>query len=158
MSNSDSWAYEDSGPGRPETRKPGMLRKTTPEDEARMTEQMDKYLRERTEYAATLPTIRAAGLEALKRLLSIAQGNSGQCRHVAAFLLGLYNGNRFKFDLTDFRCLDRAIFNDCMAVLAMDFRPQQEVHTYFDQGGDEGHQIWEGLAKRWGVRDYMQDV
>lgn len=158
MSDSDSRAYEGASPGRPETRKPGVLHKTTAEDEVRMQAQMDKYLRERTGYAATLPTIRAAGLEALKRLLHIAQGNSGQCRHVAAFLLGLYNGNRFKFDLTDFRCLDRAIFNDCMAVLAMDYQPQQEVHSYFDQGNDEGRQIWEALAKRWGVRDYMQDV
>ena len=156
MSNSDSWAYEDHGPGRAETRKPGVLRKTTSEDEARMRALMDEHLRERAEAEAKLPAIRAAGLEALKRLLPIAQGNSGQCRHVAAFLLGLYNGMRFKFDLTDFRALDRKIFNDCMAVMAMDYHPAQEVHTYFDQGGDEGHKIWEGLAKRWGIRDYTK--
>lgn len=28
---------------------------------------------------------------------------------------------------------------------------------YFDNGNDEGHKIWEGLAKRWGIRDYMQE-
>lgn len=48
--------------------------------------------REREEAAAKLPGIRAAGVEALKRLVAVAQGNSGQCRHVASFLLGLYNG------------------------------------------------------------------
>lgn len=113
--------------------------------------------RERAEAHAKLPAIRAAGVEALKRLLPIAQGNSGQCRHVAAFLLGLYNGIRFKFDLTDFRALDRKIFNDCMAVLAMDYQPQKEVHLYFDQGNDEGHEIFEALAKSWGIRDYTKD-
>lgn len=140
-----------------ETRKPGVIRKTSPQDDARMRELMDAMLRERAEWQAKLPAIRVAGVDALKRLLPIAQGNSGQCRHVAAFLLGLYNGNRFKFDLTDFRSLDRKIFDDCMAVLAMDHQPEKEVHTYFDQGNDEGHQIWEALAKRWGIRDHMQE-
>lgn len=108
--------------------------------------------REREEAERQLPAIRAAGLESLKRLLPIAQGDSGQCRHVAAFLLGLYNGNRFKFDLTDFRCLDRKIFDDCMALLRMDYQPAQEVHTYFKNGGA----IFEQLAKDWKIKDYSK--
>lgn len=92
------------------------------------------------------------GVDALARLLQIARGHSGQCRHVAAFLLGLYNGNRFKFDLTDFRCVDRAIFEDCLEVLKLDYQPVQEVHQYFVNGG----QIWEDLAKQWRVRDYTR--
>lgn len=106
--------------------------------------------RERAEAHRQLPAIRAAGLEALKRLLAVAQGNSGQCRYVAGFLLSLYNGNRFKMDLTDFRCLDRKIFQDCMAVLAMDYQPEKEVHCYFENGGN----IWEQLAKDWNIQDY----
>jgi hypothetical protein len=92
------------------------------------------------------------GVEALVRLLKIAQGHSGQCRHVAAFLLGLYNGNRFKFDLTDFRCLDRAIFDDCIELLKMDYTPVREVHCYFKNGG----KIWEDLAEQWRIRDYTK--
>lgn len=118
----------------------------SPEGEAAFAE----MARERAEAHAKLPAVRAAGLEALKRLLPIAQGNSGQCRYVASFLLSLYNGNRFKFDLTDFRCLDRKIFNDCMAVLAMDFQPEREVHCYFENGGE----VWEQLAKDWGIPNY----
>jgi hypothetical protein len=91
-----------------------------------------------------------SGVEALARLLNIARGHSGQCRIVAAFLLSLYNGNRFKFDLTDFRCLDREIFDDCLEVLNLDYRPRQEVHRYFKDGG----RIWESLAQDWGIRDY----
>lgn len=97
-------------------------------------------------------TTNPPGVDALVRLLRIARGNSGQCRHVASFLLGLYNGNRFKFDLTDFRCVDKAIFDDCIEVLKMDYMPAQEVHCYFANGG----QIWESLAKQWGIRDYTK--
>jgi hypothetical protein len=99
-----------------------------------------------------LAEARVLGASALIRLLKIAQGDSGQCRHVAAFLLGLYNGDRFKFDLTDFRCLDTAIFNDCITVLKMDFQPAQEVHCYFQNGG----QIWEQMARDWNIRDYTK--
>lgn len=130
-------------------RKPGVLRTRTPEEEASIKAQMAEYQRERAEAEAKKPAIRAAGLEALKRLLPIAQGDSGQCRYVAAFLLGLYNGTRFPFDMTNFRGLDRKIFNDCMAVLAMDYQPAQEVHTYFENGGE----IFENLAKDWNVLD-----
>ena len=92
------------------------------------------------------------GVEALVRLLKIARGHSGQCRHVAAFLLGLYNGNRFKFDLTDFRCVDREIFEDCLEVLKLDYCPVREVHRYFQ----DGSRIWEDLAKQWRIRDYTK--
>lgn len=85
---------------------------------------------------------------ALMRLLEIAHKDTGQSRHVSRFLLSLYNGDRFPFDLTDFRCLDRAIFNDCLDVLQMDFRPLQEVHEYFINGGV----IWEELAKLHGIK------
>lgn len=131
-----------------EDRKAGVLRRSgehSPEAAAAFAEMK----REREEARRQLPEIRTAGLDALKRLLPIAQGSSGQCRYVAGFLLGIYNGDRFPFDLTSLRCLDRKIFNDCMAVLAMDYQPAQEVHCYFENGGE----IWEQLAKDWGIPD-----
>ncbi len=91
------------------------------------------------------------GVEALKRLLPIAQGFSGQCRIVAAFLLGLYDGNRFPFNMNDFRVLDHAVFTDCLAVLRMDANPKKEVHTYFDNG----NAIWEELAVAWSIKDHI---
>jgi hypothetical protein len=89
------------------------------------------------------------GVPALKRLFAIAQGDSGQCRFVAAFLLGLYNGMRFPFDLTDFRRVDTAIFDDCIRVLRMDAAPQREVHKYFDDGNAK----FEALARDWHISD-----
>jgi len=92
------------------------------------------------------PTIEAEGLAALRRLLPIAQSDTGQSRRIARFLLGLYNGTRFKFDLTDFRGLDYALHDDCLAVLRMDHVPAMEVHKYFERGGA----IFEQLAFDWG--------
>lgn len=137
-------------------RKPSPLRDTKPSPAAEAA--FARMLEDRESRARALPKIRSEGEAALRRLLLIAQGNSGQCRYVAAFLLGLYHGRRFPFDLTDLRGLDGVIFDDCMAVLRMDHRPEREVHTYFDEGGDEGHKIWEDLAKRWGIKDHLADT
>ena len=89
---------------------------------------------------------RATGIPALKRLMVVAKRNTGQSGVVASFLLGLYNGYRFPFDMTDFRRLDIALFDDCMLVLKMDRAPAQDVHCYFEDGG----KVFEALARNWG--------
>lgn len=101
---------------------------------------------EREARQALRPTIEAEGLAALRRLFPIAQSDTGQSRRVAAFLLGLYNGDRFKFDLTDLRGLDYALHDDCLSVLRMDHSPAKEVHLYFERGGE----LFERLAEDWG--------
>ena len=88
-------------------------------------------------------------LSALRRLWDIAQGHSGQCKTVARFLLGLYNGNRFPFDLTDFRTLDVSIFLDCITVLTMDYTPSEEVHVVLGVPGAK----FERLAADWCITD-----
>ena len=87
------------------------------------------------------------GVESLQALYDVARRDSGQCRYIARFLAGVYNGYRFPFDLTDFRGLDRELFEHCMRVLAMDKRPAKEVHQYFPDGG----QKWEAMIERWGL-------
>lgn len=86
----------------------------------------------------------------LQRLLEIAHRGTGQSRVVARFLLSLYNGDRFPFDLTDFRCLDPDIFKDCLHVLVMDNFPRPEVHGYFKNG----NRIWESMAATWCFTDH----
>jgi hypothetical protein len=121
-----------------------------PELHARMRAAMQAKARERDARLAELPAIRLEGEAALRRLLPIAQRDTGQSSVVARFLLNLYNGERFPFDMTDLRRLDFELFDDCMAVLKMDFQPQKEVHRYFENGGA----VWEALAKEWGFKDY----
>lgn len=98
------------------------------------------------------PRIEHEGVQALQRLLRVALRDTGQSSVTAQFLLSLYNGYRFKFDLTEFRRLDHDLFEDCMAVLRMDYQPSQEVHCYFEGGGE----IWEQLARDWNVRDHTK--
>jgi hypothetical protein len=98
-------------------------------------------------------SVHDAGVGALGRLYEVAKRDSGQCRYIGRFLLGLYNGERFPFDLTDFRCIDDDLFEDCMRVLRMDAREcRQEVHMYFDRGGER----WESMADRWEVVDVFR--
>lgn len=94
---------------------------------------------------------RIHGEKALRRLLPIALGDTGQSNRVARLLLGCYNGTRFPFDLCNLRSLDYEIMNDCLAVLRMDANALQEVHCYFDKGG----KIFETLAKRF---DCVEEV
>ena len=96
--------------------------------------------------------IETRGVEALRVLWDVANGHSGQSRFIAAFLLGLYNGARFPFDLTDLRCVDSALYEHCGAVLHMDARVcEQEIHLYFEDGGAK----FEQLAKDWQLTDHM---
>jgi hypothetical protein len=86
-------------------------------------------------------------LTALQRLWRIAHGDTGQCKVVAKFLLGLFNGLYYPFDLTDFRVLDRSLFEDCLTVLEMDHRPLAEVHVLLGVTGDDFQQ----LAQAWEI-------
>lgn len=97
---------------------------------------------------AERPFIRAAGIEALHRLLPVAQRDTHQSRTVGQFLLSLYNGHAFPFPLTDLRGLDKSLWNDCMALLRMDQRPEQEVQEYIENG----EQVWSQLKKDWAPR------
>lgn len=87
----------------------------------------------------------AEGVPALRRLVEVAQCDTGQARVVGRFLLGLWNGSDYTFDLTELRSLDAELHDDCMAVLRLDQYPVQEVHQYIE-GGDR---IWNGLRERY---------
>ncbi|WP_200906454.1 DUF7673 family protein [Gulbenkiania mobilis] len=113
----------------------------------------DDWVQELLQHRQKVEQLQAAGVPALQRLLTVARGDTGQCRVIAQFLLGLYNDRRFPFPLTDLRCIDDALFEDCMAALRMDARAcQKEVHCYFENGS----RIWEQLAKDWHLRDYTE--
>lgn len=89
---------------------------------------------------------RNQGIASLRELVRVAQRDSGQCRYIARFLAGLYNGPRFPFDLTDLRAIDDHLWEHCMAVLRLDRHPEKEVHGYFVDGSD----LWENhIIKEW---------
>ncbi|CAD5378987.1 conserved hypothetical protein [Pseudomonas sp. OF001] len=92
------------------------------------------------------PAIRAAGLAALERLVPVALRGTGQSSVIGRFLLGLYNGSEYRFDLTDFRLLDGELFDDCLALLRMDNMPEREVHEYLA----DGEAVFAELRRRYG--------
>jgi hypothetical protein len=74
------------------------------------------------------------GMAALERLVLIATADNGQAIVVAKVLLGLFNGRRFPFDLTELRRLDDSVLADCLALMRMDARPVMELHNLLDGG------------------------
>lgn len=111
------------------------------------------FQQELLQHRQRVDQLQAAGIPALQHLLKVAQGDTGQCFTIAKFLLGLYNDRRFPFPLTDLRCIDTTLFEDCMTVLRMDALVcQKEVHCYFENGS----RIWEKLASDWQVRDHTK--
>lgn len=69
-------------------------------------------------------------LGALVRLWNVAEKmrGTGGGNVAAKFLLGLYNGQRFPFDLTELRRFDLGNFEAALGVLQMDFQPEREIH------------------------------
>lgn len=99
----------------------------------------------------TQQQVEEQGFEGLQRLYALATDFHHDHGRVAArFLLGLYNGLRFPFDLTDLRLLEPDAFQDAMAVLVMDARlTRKEVHNYFADGGKK----FERLVQDWNITD-----
>ncbi len=93
------------------------------------------------------------GFEALQRLYAEALAYTTEGAVCARLLLGLYNGQRFPFDLTDLRVLPAAEFADALAVITMDARlTRQEVHEYFQAGSRK----FEDLARQHQVTDIVR--
>lgn len=86
-------------------------------------------------HAHTLGHYTQAQQDAALRLYNAARtmldtGGGSTC---AKLLLGLYNGTRFPFDLTDLRRLDAALHDAAMTVIHMDSRHTWcEIHVLLD--------------------------
>lgn len=80
--------------------------------------------------AEPIQETRTGQLRALLRLWFMAQGDHGGAMVVRRVLLSLYNGRRFPIDLTDLRRLDAQNFQDCLAVMVLDYQPAMEVHVW----------------------------
>jgi hypothetical protein len=65
---------------------------------------------------------------------------TGQARRLVRFLLGVYNGYDYPFDLTDLRALDTRLANACLDYLNYDRLAIKEVHHHLSGGDRELHQ------------------
>jgi len=75
-------------------------------------------------------------LSALDSLMVLAETrDSGQAITVRRFLIGLYNGSDYPFNMNSMRGLDNDVWRECMFVLTMDTREcRHDVHMYFTDG------------------------
>lgn len=91
----------------------------------------------------------------LAHFFCIADGHShGGARVAAKLLLGMYNGTRFPFDLTELRCLDEKHLDMALVLLRFDASPKKEVHEWLNQlyGRTDFGMRFEHLAHQWRMK------
>ena len=86
-------------------------------------------------------------LMALENLWRHAQGFGSQSKITALFVLGLYDGERFAFDLNTLRDLPSHVVLDCLVSLHMDHASRTNVAQLLGVHADK----FERLAKAWGL-------
>lgn len=113
-------------------------------------------------------TERHMDTQALIRLWNLTQEHPGTSGAETAVrvLLGLYNGPRFRLDLTELRRLDNENVDTALAVISADaHRPAREVHQWLNliTGRTDFGLRFERLAFEYRIkgrckRDQLQDV
>jgi hypothetical protein len=86
-------------------------------------------------------------LMALENLWRHAQGFGSQSKITALFVLWLYDGERFPFDLNTLRDLPSHVVLDCLVSLHMDHASRTNVAQLLGVHADK----FERLAKTWGL-------
>lgn len=83
--------------------------------------------------------------EAVKKLLPLAQGDTGGSPVAARVLLSAYNGHLFKFGVSELCHLDATHFEAAMNVIAGRVELRLEPHELFTNGSE----IFQALAKEY---------
>ena len=78
--------------------------------------------------------------------MDMALDGCGTSRISRNFLLSLYNGGAYPFNMNELRNLDRDFYEDFMTIMKTDCRPcpPREIHTWWKNGND----LFETLKKR----------
>lgn len=105
------------------------------------------------------PTTAHDPLKVLVHFFVLADTQSHSAAHVAAqLLLGLYNGDRFPFDLTELRRLDAQHLDMAIQLLRLDVTRQMEVHQWLNRlyGRNDFGMRFERLAHNWGMKGSLK--
>jgi len=130
------------------------------------TDQLTPEQRLAQRRAMTLSRYSAEQLAAIRRvyeMVKVHPGTSGS-NACAKLLLGLYNGQRFRFDLTDLRSLDSGLYQAALTVINMDARQTWcEVHVLLDAIYGDGRSVGAELEHwaanlRWGKHVKRADL
>jgi hypothetical protein len=143
---------------------------SSPQPAIAATGALDPHDARRQRLTDTYAGIRAhysdAELAAIKLLYETAKDmwDTGGGRRCAKLLLGLYNGARFPFDLTDLRALDIERYRAARIVIDFDARrTYTEVHTILNAIYADGRSVGDELEfwawrLRWGKHVKKADV
>lgn len=71
-----------------------------------------------------------SGVPALKRLYEFSQGSSKESNIVGLFLMSLYDGRRFPFNLQLLKELSPSNLTACIAVIHLEYNARQEIYEY----------------------------
>lgn len=90
------------------------------------------------EYARERATEREAHKQALSKVLRMALDDCGGSRVCRDFLLSLYNGRAYPFDMNGLRNLDGGLYAACITIMNIDCRPNppMEIHCWFTNGDE----------------------
>lgn len=85
-------------------------------------------------------------LDASNRLWRLANQDTIEGKIVAKFLLAVYDGNRFPFNLNNFKLLSSKVYDDCILILHLDKSRFMNICSYFEILPDEIESLSGGLA------------
>ena len=76
--------------------------------------------------------------QALVKVIKMALDDCGGGRVCRDFLLSLYNGRDYPFNMNDLRNLDGGLYAACITIMNIDCRPNPpfEIHEWFDNGSE----------------------
>ena len=91
----------------------------------------EEYARERAAKSKQLK-------EALTKVLKMALDDCGGSRVCRDFLLSLYNGHAYPFNMNGLRNLDGGLYAACITIMNIDCRPNPpfEIHYWFINGDE----------------------
>ncbi len=90
------------------------------------------------EYANRIYVDRDDHKKALIKVIKMALDDCGGSRVCRDFLLSLYNGHAYPFDMNGLRNLDSGLYVACITIMNVDCRPNPalEIHEWFDNGNE----------------------
>ncbi len=90
------------------------------------------------EYAAERAAKKEQHKQALSKVLRMALDDCGGSRVCRDFLLSLYNGNAYPFNMNGLRNLDGGLYAACITIMNIDCRPNPpfEIHNWFTNGNE----------------------
>jgi hypothetical protein len=80
--------------------------------------------------------------DAIKKLVPIAQGDTGGSQVAAQVLLSAYDGENFQLNIVDLGRLDSESYQAALAVIRGRVELQDEPHKYMANGEDVFCKLW----------------